>query len=48
MGPLGFGTPSLVKDTLNELDGGDLNLSQVRYRIKAFDLDIPLSFPFPE
>ena len=47
MGPLGFGTPSLVKDTLNELDGGDLNLSQVRYRIKAFDLDIPLSFPFP-
>lgn len=47
MGPLGFGTPSVVKDTLSELDGGDLQLCQVRYRIKAFNLDIPLSFPFP-
>ena len=47
MGPLGFSTPSLVKDTLNSLEGGDLKLSQVRYRIKAFDLDIPLSLPFP-
>ncbi len=48
MGPLGFSTPSLVKDTLNSLEGGDLKLSQVRYRIKAFDLDIPLSLPFPK
>jgi phytoene dehydrogenase-like protein len=47
MGPLGFSTPSLIRDTLVELDGGDLKLSQVQYRIKAFDLDIPLSLPFP-
>jgi phytoene dehydrogenase-like protein len=47
MGPLGFSTPSIVKDTLSKLDGGDLKLSQVQYRIKAFDLDVPLSLPFP-
>jgi len=47
MGPLGFSTPSLIRDTLVELDGGDLKLSQVQYRIKAFDLDVPLSLPFP-
>ena len=47
MGPLGFSTPSTVKETLNKLDGGDLKLSRVQYRIKAFDLEIPLSLPFP-
>ena len=47
MGPLGFSTPSIVKDTLSELDGGDLKLSKIQYRIKAFDLEIPLSLPFP-
>jgi phytoene dehydrogenase-like protein len=47
MGPLGFSTPSIVKDALSELDGGDLKLLQIQYRIKAFDLDIPLSLPFP-
>ena len=47
MGPLGFSTPSLIRDTLVELDGGDLKLSQIQYRIKAFDLDVPLSLPFP-
>ncbi len=47
MGPLGFATPSMVKETLRELDGGDLKLSQIQYQIKAFDLDIPLSLPFP-
>jgi len=47
MGPLGFSTPSTVKDTLNNLDGGDLKLSKIQYRIKAFDLDISLSFSFP-
>ena len=30
-----------------QLDGGDLKLLQIQYRIKAFDLDIPLSLPFP-
>jgi phytoene dehydrogenase-like protein len=48
MGPLGFSTPSLVGETLNSLDGGDLKLSQIQYRIKAFDLDIPISLPFPK
>ena len=47
MGPLGFSTPSTVKETLNKLDGGDLKLSRVQYRIRAFDLEIPLSLPFP-
>jgi all-trans-retinol 13,14-reductase len=47
MGPLGFSTPSLVRDTLRALDGGDLKLSQIQYRIKAFDLEIPLSLTFP-
>ena len=47
MGPLGFSTPSIVKDALSELDGGDLKLLQIQYRIEAFDLDIPLSLPFP-
>jgi phytoene dehydrogenase-like protein len=46
MGPLGFSTPSLVRDTLYQLDGGDLKLSKIQYRIKAFDLDVPLSLPF--
>jgi all-trans-retinol 13,14-reductase len=47
MGPLGFGTPSMLKDTLSNLDGGDLKLSKIQYRIKAFDLDISLSLSFP-
>ena len=47
MGPLGFSTPSLVRDTLYQLDGGELKLSKIQYRINAFDLDVPLSLPFP-
>jgi phytoene dehydrogenase-like protein len=47
MGPLGFSSPSTVKEVLSRLDGKDLNLSGVRYRIRAFDLEIPLSLPFP-
>ena len=48
MGPLGFSTPSIVRDTLRALDGDDLKLSQIQYRIKAFDLEIPLSLTFSE
>jgi prolycopene isomerase len=47
MGPLGFSNSSLVKNILNELDGEDLKLSPIQYRIKAYDLEIPLSLPFP-
>jgi all-trans-retinol 13,14-reductase len=47
MGPLGFSTPSIVRDTLRALDGDDLILSQMQYRIRAFDLEIPLTLTFP-
>jgi phytoene dehydrogenase-like protein len=48
MGPLGFSTPSLVVKTLHSLDGKDLRLSQIRYRIKAFEMEIPISLSFPK
>ncbi len=47
MGPLGFSTPRLIGETLKILDGDDLKFLPVRYRIKAFDLEIPLSLAFP-
>jgi phytoene dehydrogenase-like protein len=47
MGPLGFSTPSIVRDTLRALDGNDLKLSQMQYRVKAFDMEIPLTLTFP-
>ncbi len=47
MGPLGFSTPHLIRETLNVLNGDDLKLLPVQYRIKAFDLEIPLSLTFP-
>jgi phytoene dehydrogenase-like protein len=47
MGPLGFSSPRLVRDTFKILDGDDLKLLPVQYRIKAFGLEIPLSFAFP-
>jgi len=47
MGPLGFSTPGLIRDTLKILDGDDLKLLPVQYRIKAFDLEIPCSLTFP-
>src|SRR5512143_3648147 len=43
MGPLGFSTPRLVRDIVKRLDGNDLKLLPVRYRVKAFGLDIPVS-----
>jgi phytoene dehydrogenase-like protein len=49
MGPLGFSHPKLIHEIFNNLDvGKNLNLSRVHYRIRAFDLDIPLSLPFHE
>jgi all-trans-retinol 13,14-reductase len=48
MGPLGFSNLDLVQKTLNELGvGSRLKPCRVRYRLRAFDLDIPLSLPFP-
>jgi all-trans-retinol 13,14-reductase len=49
MGPLGFSHPSFVQGTLRNLEAGEnLELSRVHYRLRAFDLDIPLSLPFHE
>jgi len=49
MGPLGFSYPKLIQETLKDLGVGEnLKLSRVHYRIRAFDLDIPLSLPFHE
>ena len=49
MGPLGFSDPELIRKTLEDLGCGEgLELSRVHYRIKAFDLDIPLSLPYSE
>jgi len=47
MGPLGFSNLDLVQETLNELGvGSRLKPCRVHYRLRAFDLDIPLSLPF--
>jgi len=47
MGPLGFSNPDLVQRILNDLRVGNrLKPCRVRYRLRAFDLDIPLSLPF--
>ena len=49
MGPLGFSHPEFIQETLNNLEVGEnLNLSRVHYRLRAFDLDIPISLPFDE
>ena len=49
MGPLGFSHPKLIQEILNKLKVGEnLKLSRVHYRIRAFDLNIPISLPFHE
>jgi phytoene dehydrogenase-like protein len=49
MGPLGFSHPGLVQNTLKDLGvGEDLKFSRVHYRMRAFDLDLPLSLPFTD
>ena len=49
MGPLGFSHPGLVKTILEDLRiEEDLKFSRVHYRIRAFDLDLPLSLHFSE
>jgi phytoene dehydrogenase-like protein len=49
MGPLGFSHPDLIQETLRDLDiGEDFKLSRVHYRLRAFNLDLPLSLPIPE
>ncbi len=49
MGPLGFSHPGLIRNRLEEIgQASGLEFLRVFYRIIAFDLDIPLSLPFPE
>jgi prolycopene isomerase len=49
MGPLGFSHPELIQGTFKDLDiEKNLELLRVHYRLRAFDLDVPLSQPFPE
>lgn len=47
MGPLGFSTPGLVRQTFTALgQGHDLKFHRVNYQIRAFDIKAPLSLPF--
>ena len=46
---MGFSHPEFIQETLTKLEVGEnLNLSRVHYRLRAFDLDIPISLPFHE
>jgi all-trans-retinol 13,14-reductase len=46
MGPLGFSHPERIKSILSDLGEDEpLHLFRVHYRIKAFNLDLPLSLP---
>jgi all-trans-retinol 13,14-reductase len=47
MGPLGFTTPHLIRNTIRDLDQDkDLEFLRVHYRIKAFNLEISISSSF--
>jgi len=47
MGPLGFTNPALIGGTLKDLgEGDDLKFYRVHYRVRAFNLEIPLSLSF--
>ncbi len=47
MGPLGFSTPKLVRESLAALgQDNSLHFRRVRYQIRAFDIKLPLSLTF--
>ncbi len=49
MGPLGFTNPALIGGTLKDFgEWDDLKFYRVHYRVRAFNLEIPLSLPFSE
>jgi all-trans-retinol 13,14-reductase len=49
MGPLGFSNPGIVGDILGDFSQrSHFKCQRVRYRLRSFDLDIPLSLPFSE
>ncbi len=48
MGPLGISSPEIIKNTFSELGLDRPQMKQVHYRLRAFDLDLPVSLPFAE
>ncbi len=49
MGPLGFSHPKLVREILRGLgETDDLEFFRVHYRIRAFNMDLPISLSFTE
>jgi phytoene dehydrogenase-like protein len=48
MGPLGFGTPGLIRQTLSDLGQPvEAGFQRVHYKIRAFGVQVLLSQPFP-
>jgi len=49
MGPLGFSSLESIRQTLGDLGiAENLEFSRVHYRIRAFNLDLPISLPYSE
>ena len=49
MGPLGFSNLAIVKESLKRCGGREeLSFDRIHFRLRAFDLDLPLSLPFSE
>jgi phytoene dehydrogenase-like protein len=49
MGPLGFSSPDLIRNTIRDLDEDkDPELVRIHYRIKAFNLELSISSPFSD
>lgn len=48
MGPLGFSTPGIVANAFSRLGAVLPHLDRMRYRLRAFGLDLPLSRPLAE
>ena len=48
MGPLGFSSPAIMADAFARMGATAPPLDRVRYRLRAFGLDLPLSHPLAE
>ncbi|MFO8056440.1 MAG: NAD(P)/FAD-dependent oxidoreductase [bacterium] len=48
MGPLGISSPDLVRECLSKLGLEPVQLTRVHYRLRAFDLDLPVSLPLQD
>ena len=47
MGPLGFSSPGLVRESWEKLTGKELELSRVDYLVRACGLEVAISLPWP-